>query len=193
MEKYIGNECSSLLHWVSSDIGKISRNKISDHVNQKLEDLLNDMKPPQGQFYRIIQREIRHTLSVYREIAGFVEQAMVAIEEKGVIVVNESKIVQVSKVRKLWTLVARNITDMYDWDLSESAGEQIDILAKMVYSPIAIIGGIIGGFFEFLSDHRNFESNINAGIREFMMNVKEKLRKSENEIKKRFMEEIKSL
>src|SRR5205085_7314988 len=140
MEKHIDEKCQKLKEHVIAQTGYKRKNLISEDVARGLEALINDIRSQQGQFHYIIRRETKHTLSVYKEIAGIVEQAIAA--EEGNEVDHSASEIEVPEVTKFWKRVGDNFEELYDWDISDSFGEAIDTAARIAILPIITLIGM---------------------------------------------------
>jgi GTP-binding protein EngB required for normal cell division len=187
MEKYLDNECTKLKSYVEEKIGYDSKNKIAEHICMVFRNLVNDINYKDGAFYKIVLRETRYTLQVYQEILGIVERGMNTIEE-GKPINNVSLDIKVAKIDSFWSIVDRAIDNILDYDISDTVGETVDKVTKVLVSPFAVFGGLLKGLVSFIEKHSEWQEQIYSEIDDFCSKLKKKLWNSEDKIRKIFIE-----
>ncbi len=197
MEKEINNTCNELIKYIHNTIHHDSKENIFNHVKGKLIEINESIISPTGRFHGIIRFETKNVLSIYKEIAGILDQVMSVAEENGIIGKVESKF-KISGIEQFWSLVEKNLDKAFDWDISEpfgshkKIGEVIDGTAKIIYLPIAFVISLLAGAFDYAEEHSSFESRICAKIEEYKKVVKKDIWEYEPEIKEFFSTKIRS-
>lgn len=192
MEEYLDHECNKLVQYVERSIDTESRSVISNYVGSTLRKIANEVTSPRGLFHHIIIRETRQTLTVYKEIAGLVEQAMVLTESES-IVRNVQTSASLPSPPKFWSRFEEKMDEFYDWDLEDSWGEIVDTASKVVTSPFALIYSLIATSVEAIQAWLEWKIKVIAYINEYVGDLKSHLKGSETSIRRLFSEEVRKL
>lgn len=188
----IDKNCMKIIEDVKMKSGLTAREYIREFVIKELTDISSSITSPQGKFAQIIKEETRITLKVYREISGIIDQAIVVIEENGVVM--ESSSASISKMKGFWSVFEKAFDELYDWDMTAKLNtvfhpkfsEVVDLIAKGLFSPIAFILGFSSAGSEYITDHLAYTGTVCDEIKKYNKKIKEDLWKNESSIRKLF-------
>jgi hypothetical protein len=190
MSNYIDEKCNAQKRYVNDRISSIPRNSLADNVAMALEDISKQIHAPDGHFRRIISRETRNTLSVYKEIATFTQR--LSILEDVDITITSSQRIDVPKIKSFGQRFEDSLKEAYDWDLTEKYGAVVNVVSKVVALPFFLFVDFLASIGDHIEDVVKWREKMMKEIDAFRDEGKKKLWKEEESIKKLYSDHFRN-
>ena len=195
----IDKSCGDIVDYINNNVGKSDKSIISKELEKRLSKLCkDDFQPPEGRFYDLIRSEILYAVDRYKELSGFIEEAMSEFEDGGLIKLNVSS-PALPVIHPFWGRVGNSIEDAtedvfdsvryflrYKLEINNSAADSISAFIGGIF---LIVGAPIATIVESIfhaREHLNYKEQVIKEVNNFCNKLKMELEEKENDIKNLF-------